>query len=310
MSWTSEGTRITGADAGLTSTQVFADVTVIRLNDGRWRMYVFANSAYRSAISSDGLSFTMESGFRMREGAGQSRAIRLDDGRIRMFFSTGNGLGSMVSTDDGLTFTEESGTRLSLSAAGMSAITGPGIIKTRSGLYRMYFSDLPIPGEVIKPHLVKSATSADLLTWTMDSGVRVGTGATLTGNAEHPTAILNADGSVTMFYFRNTDFGLYQSTSTDGLTFSTEFSTGLSTFNDPDIVTLPNGSVRLYLGNINGSGGYIASATRATANVFGFAPSIAPTRSFEGPGTSGTTSPGLRPAPGGRGTAGVVRREQ
>lgn len=313
VSWTSEGVRLTAAQAGQTSTQVLADATVIRLTDGRWRMYVYGNTAYKSAISSDGLSFTMEPGFRMREGAGQSRAWRLDDGRIRLFFSS-NGIGSAISTDDGATFTEESGTRLSSGAAGMSQLTGPGIVKMRSGIYRMYFSDLPIPGEGVRPHLIKSATSTDLLTWTMDSGVRVGTGATVTGNAEHPCAIVNSDGSVTMFYFRNTDFTLYQSTATDGLTFSTEQSTGLG-LNDPDIVSLPDGTVRLYGGGIDSAGGFISSAKRATANVFGAVfgafgapPFEGPTRSFGGPGTSGTTSPALRPARDGRATAGGAPR--
>ncbi|MDA1095371.1 MAG: M4 family metallopeptidase [Acidobacteria bacterium] len=274
--WTSEGTRLTGAEAGLSAAQTFADATVIRLNDGRWRMYVFANTAYGSAISPDGLSFTMEAGFRLPEGSGQSRAIRLDDGRIRMFFSTSSGLNSAVSTDDGTTFTIEAGTRLSSGAAGMSGLTGPGIVRTTGGLYRMYFSDLPIPGEGVKPHQIKSATSRDLLNWTMDGGVRVGAGATVAGNAEHPCAFVNSDGSVTIFYFRNTDFTLYQSTATDGLTFSTEQSTGLG-LNDPDIVALSNGTVRLYGGGINSGGGYIASATRATAGAFAF------TQSFEAP---------------------------
>lgn len=302
VSWTNEGTRLTAAQAGQTSTQVLADATVIRLNDGRWRMYVYGNTAYKSAISSDGLAFTIESGFRMREGAGQSRAWRLDDGRIRIYFSA-NGISSAVSSDDGTTFIEESGTRLSASAAGMSQLTGPGIVRMRSGLYRMYFSDLPIPGEGVRPHQIKSATSADLVSWTMDSGVRVGTGATMTGNAEHPCAIVNSDGSVTIFYFRNTDFTLYQSTSSDGVTFNTEQSTGLG-LNDPDIVTLSDGTVRLYGGGIDSGGGYIGSARRATANALGLM------RSFAAPGTSGTTFPAPPPAPGGRATADGVRRGQ
>lgn len=233
-------------------------------------MYVYAGTAYRSAISGDGLTFTMEPGFKLAEGQGQSRAFRLDNGQIRIFFSSGGGLGSALSTDDGVTLVTEPGQRVTGSAAGMSNITGPGVIKTSAGLYRMYFSDLPIPGEGVKPHLIKSATSADALNWTMDAGVRVGAGASLSGNAEHPSAIRNADGSVTMFYFRNTDQVLYQSTSADGLTFSSEQSTGFNTFNDPDIVSLPNGTVRLYMGNISSSGGYIASATRATANALSF----------------------------------------
>lgn len=228
-------------------------------------MFMYSNTAYRSAISSDGLSFSMEAGFRMREGAGQSRAFRLDDGRIRLYFSS-NGIMSTVSADDGASFVEESGTRLTVGAAGMSALTGPGIVRMRSGLYRMYFSDLPIPGEGVKPHMIKSATSTNLIDWTMDSGVRIGTGASLSGNAEHPCAIVNSDGSVTLFYFRNTDIKLYQSTSADGLSFSTEQLTGLD-LNDPDIVTLADGTVRLYGGGINSSGGFIASARRATANA-------------------------------------------
>jgi len=263
----SEGIRISGTDAGLSASAVFADSSTIRLTDGRWRMFVFAGTAYRSAISSDGLSFAIEPGFRLPEGSGQSRAIRLPDGRIRIYFSTSSGVGSAVSTDDGTTFTIESGTRISASSAGMSQVTGPGIIRLSDGRYRAYFSDLPIPGEGVQPHLVKSAVSSDLLTWTVEAGVRVGPGSTLTGNAEHPCAILNSDGSTTIFYFRNTDFVLYSSTSADGLTFATETSTGISQANDPDIVTLPDGTVRLYYNWIGGSGGYVSSATRATANL-------------------------------------------
>ena len=99
----------------------------------------------------------------------------------------------------------------------MTDLTGPGVVKLKNGTYKMYFSDLPIPGEGVKAHYIRSASSTDTVTWTVDSGVRVGTGApTLTGNAEHPCAYVNADGSVTIFYFRNTDFKLYQSTASDG----------------------------------------------------------------------------------------------
>lgn len=320
MPWTSEGTRITAAQAGQTASQVFADATVIRLTDGRWRMFMFANTAYRGAISSDGLSFTMEPGFKMREGAGQSRAFRLDDGRIRMFFSS-NGIMSAISTDEGASFTEESGFRLTASAAGMSAVTGPGVVKLRNGTYKMYFSTLPIPGEGIKAHYIRSASSTDTLSWTVDSGVRIGTGApTLTGNSEHPCANVNADGSITLFYFRNTDLKLYQSTSTDGLTFSTEASTGL-TLNDPDIVTLSDGTFRLYGGGIDSSGGFIGSARRSTAanaigGVYFFTPPGLPaplpgvTPSFGAPGPSGMRSPALPAGPGGRVIGGDAQRER
>src|SRR4029077_10716297 len=115
-------------------------------------------------------AFTMEAGFRLPDGSGQSRAIRLDDGRIRIFFSSSQGINSAVSADDGTTFTVESGTRISAAAAGMSQLTGPGIIKLRDGRYRAYFSDLPIPGQGPLPHTVKSAISSDLVNWTVESG--------------------------------------------------------------------------------------------------------------------------------------------
>jgi hypothetical protein len=265
--WTLEGVRLTAATAGLVGQTTLADSTTIRLNDGRYRMYMFAGDNIRSAISSDGLSFTMESGARLPQGSGQSRAIRLTDGRIRIFYATSTGLGSAISTDDGANFTVEAGLRISGSAAGMSQLTGPGIIRLANGTYRAYFSDLPIPGQGILPHMIKSATSTDLFTWTVESGVRIGPGATLSGNSEHPCAILNPDGSTTIFYFRNTDTRLYYSTSADGLTFTTETTTGISQANDPDIVTLADGSVRLYYNWTDSGGGIILSAKRATANL-------------------------------------------
>jgi hypothetical protein len=248
-----------------------ADSTTIRLNDGRWRMYIFAGSAYASAISNDGLAFTAEPGFRLPPGSGQSRAIRLDDGRIRIYFNSAQGINSAVSTDDGANFTVESGTRISAASAGMSGLTGPGIIKLRDGRYRAYFSDLPLPGQGVIPHSVKTAISSDLVNWTVESGTRIGAGTTLSGNAEHPCAILNSDGSTTIFYFRNTNGTLYSSTSTDGLTFSTETNTGIPNANDPDIVSLPDGTVRLYynwLDSVANPPSTVSSAKRATASLF------------------------------------------
>src|SRR5687767_628851 len=61
--WVSEGTRFTNSTMGITGTM--ADSTTLRLNDGRWRMFIFAGQGYRSAISTDGLSFTMEDGNRL-----------------------------------------------------------------------------------------------------------------------------------------------------------------------------------------------------------------------------------------------------
>lgn len=257
--WTPEGTRFTSASMGISGTM--ADTTTLRLNDGRWRMFLFAGAGYRSAISSDGLTFAMEAGQRLPNGKGQSRVLRLSDGRVRMYHIDDGGISSSVSTDEGVTFTFE-GMRITGAAAGLSQLSGPGIARTSDGRWRMYFSELDTPGAAVVPLPMKSAWSSDLLTWTMDPGVRIGPGATLTGSAAHPTAIANANGSVTVFFFRNADLRLYAATSADGLSFTTE-SAVLSEAADPDIVTLPDGGLRMYYNwFVPSTGAYSVSSAR------------------------------------------------
>jgi hypothetical protein len=241
--WTSEGTLFTSASMGISGTM--ADTTTLRLNDGRYRMFLFAGQGYRSAISSDGQSFTMEDGNRLGQGNGQSRVLRLADGRVRMFHISGGGIASSISGDEGLTFSAE-GQRISASTAGLPELSGPGIVPMADGRWRMYFSALDRPGAAVVPLPMKSATSFDLLSWTMDPGIRIGPGApTLTGSAAHPTAVAEFDGSVTVYFFRNGDLNLYGAKSSDGLTFTSE-AIVLSRAADPDVVTLPGGGRRMY----------------------------------------------------------------
>jgi hypothetical protein len=256
--WLSEGVRMDGLALGFTG--AFADSTSIQLNDGRWRMYVFASSNYRSAVSSDGLSFTFEDGARVPQGQGHMRVIRLGDGRIRAYNISGDGIVSSVSSDDGLTFTSEPGFRVSGSAIGFTP-SGCSIVRMPNGTWRMYFSSLPRPGEGIVAHPIRSAFSSDLLNWTLDAGVRIGPGSTLSGAGEHPAAWANADGSVSLFYFRNTTLKMMMATARDGLTFTTESDTGLTQANDPDIVSA-GGRLRMYYNWSDGAAtGRVYSAT-------------------------------------------------
>lgn len=241
-----------------------ADTTSLLLNDGRWRMFLFADRAYRSAVSTDGLTFTMEAGNRLPEGMGHSRVLRLSDGRVRMYSIASNGISSLISTDEGATFTLE-GARIAAGQAGLSALSGPGIARTSDGRWRMYFSELDTPGAAVVPLPMKSAWSTDLMTWTMDLGVRIGPGATLSGSAAHPAAVTNSDGSVTVLYFRNADLRLYSATSTDGLAFASETAV-LSQAADPDIVALPGGGLRMYYNWFDaGSGAYTVYSARASS---------------------------------------------
>jgi len=262
-SWTQEGLRLDNSLAGYSG--VLADTSTIQLDDGTWRMYMHTGGQIRSATSINGLTFTMESGGRLPEGYGQPRAIKLSDGRVRIFANTGDGIGSGVSEDGGLTFSAEGGVRVSASSFGVTQLTGPSnIVRTSDGRWRMYFSDLPLPGEGPIPHSIHSASSSDLYSWSPDFGARIGPLATLTGSGEHPAAIANGDGSISLFYFRNDTFQLMVATSVDGLEFTAESDTGLSSnvsmANDPDLVRLPGGAVRMYYNEGTEAGGRIYSA--------------------------------------------------
>lgn len=241
--WIPEGARLNATDPG----GIF-DTGIIHLNDGRWRLYYSGSNIIRSAISPDGLSFTLESGTRLP--GGNPYPVRLDDGRIRMFYCATNGFSvlSAISTDEGLTFTTEDGVRISNDMAGFHFITNPAIVRTSNG-WRGYFSN----GQesVGTPYLIKSATSTDMLNWTMDPGVRIGAGASLSGTSAHPSALLNSDGSVSLFYaregvFPQSAFFAWTSRSTDGLTFTTETQLeSLGKAGDLNVVRA-GGSLRMY----------------------------------------------------------------
>jgi hypothetical protein len=226
------------------------------------------------SVASDGLAFIPEDGNRARDGHGMPRAVARPEGGWRLFFTDGDGIKSAISTD-GLTFTDEEGFRITAQQAGFSdttvaATSGATVIRLPDGRYRMYFSDLPRPGDPPGGHRVKSAVSSDMLSWTVEAGVRLGPGAAvLTESAEHPSALLNPDGSVTLYYGKfsgpglGVPEGLYHSTSVDGLTFETE-TYDVFNGNDPDAIRLADGTLRVYYGTFDPAiGGTIQAATCA-----------------------------------------------
>lgn len=254
------------SDFGVAAGQVVADMSAVRLDDGRVRLYVFAQGlGIVSAVSvaTNGLAFAPESGTRMPDGSGMPRVLAIPGGGGRMFFTSGNGIKSATSTD-GLAFTAEPGFRVTAEAAGFSdttvaATSGATVVTLEDGRYRMYFSDLPRPGDPPGRHRVKSAVSTDMLTWRVEEGIRVGPGApVLTESAEHPFALRNPDGSVTLYYGKFSGpgsgsaqpEGTYQSRSADGLSFEQE---ALNVYfgNDPDALRLMDGTLVLYYGQFD-----------------------------------------------------------
>ena len=248
-----------------------ADVSGVLLADGKLRAYVFAqNKGIEVWDSSDGISFTrVGNAFGGDKGYGMPRVIKLTDGRYRMYNLSSGGISCSISSD-GINFTLENVACISRTAFGITGnMTAPGIVKLASGGYRAYFSTVPIIGSASVAQKSYSATSPDGLTWTPDSGIRIGPGSSIDQSAEHPTAIAHSDGSVTMFYFDNGAHGLYYASSKDGLTFSNPTPLDLSslsprfrtaTGNDPDIFLDKNGDMLLWAGEFSPSiGGYILS---------------------------------------------------
>jgi len=255
-----------------------ADVTGVLLPDGKIRAYVFAqNKGIVIADSTDGVTFSfVGNAFGSDKGQGMPRAVKLSDGRFRMYNMTSFGVSCSISSD-GLNFAVEKDACISSSSfpSAKNGLSGAALIKLADGRYRAYFSDMVKAGTGPDPHQVYSATSADGLTWTADSGLRIGTGAaSLTRSAEHPAAITHADGSVTLFYYDNgarpgldsagkqnmaqNDQGLWYSTSKDGgLTFSNEYKVSFpSSFasgfgNDPDVFLDKSGQMILWAGGFD-----------------------------------------------------------
>ncbi len=292
--WSLDATIFTNADFGGKAGGL-ADVSVVRLNDGRFRMFIGANplgSSILSAISTDGVKFTLESGERLtspmiingKSGSFRHRpaVVRADDGRLKLFgiyvdylnngFTTG--IYSFTSTDEGLNWTLDPGVRLTLAATGFTALATGEIVKAKGGGWRFYFSNDPptvieagTGRAILGDTKIASAFSSDLVTFTMDPGIRIGIGAsTLTGNGQTPGAVVNADGSTSLVFFRNTGAVTMQSTSTDGLNFTTESKTDFGGqfpwAADTFLLPLANGDVRLYFNHGDSQSGTIYTGHR------------------------------------------------
>lgn len=261
--------------AGLADDVSIADSTAVVLPDGKVRMYFQyrstdgSSAGHKSAISSDGITFTVEPGDRilMDEYWGPHiKAMVLSDTELRIYKGATPGSNSKTGiisyiTTDGLTLTKEEGFRITPTAAGLSRLSHLTIAAMADGTYRGYFSNMP---QITKTALlIKSATSTDLLSWTVDDDVRIGKGSTTlsTYSAEQPHALQRGKGCVTLFYYSTYDNSaseiliptqLRYSTSKDGITFNKDYTlySGSGNMplsgNGPDIIRLKDGTYLLY----------------------------------------------------------------
>jgi hypothetical protein len=251
--------RVVGAtDLGLDPMAGVADPSPLLTADGRVRVYYLAGASLgiRSMISEDGISFSDE-GQRVNVNAlsfakpiGPERVVRLSDGRVRMFVGTPAGFQSLISSDDGLTFSEEAGVRIALAETGMEKVTKLSPVEISGGSFRAYFSRAPQGGS-FSPREVLSATSPDLFSFALEAGIRVGPGsADLTDSSREVCPLARGAGGVTLFYVRDDHLPqkTYSATSRDGLTFSEEhLLEGMADDSaGPALLLLPNGKILLY----------------------------------------------------------------
>jgi len=226
-----------------------------------------------STVSSDGgANWSVDSAFRwptdIQASFGHISVVAAPNGGYRGFVRNETGIASVYSTD-GQTWTKESGLRLTPSAFGLEKLDGGGVAKLPDGRYRMYVGDESsyfrrCGSDKAVNTKIYSATSTDQLTWTVDSGYRIGPELGTRCNL-HPHAFVDPSGAVGIVFHVNNDIeksnsewqsSCHYALSTDGLTFSapkripaTMKKTSFGTENmadDCDLMVMPDKTLRLF----------------------------------------------------------------
>ncbi|MCD6146330.1 MAG: right-handed parallel beta-helix repeat-containing protein [Methanosarcinales archaeon] len=266
------------------------DVTVVRLDDGRYRLYGELGSSPErevvSYISDDGVNFQKEDGYRLTEVGFMPFVVKLADGRFRLYFTgeestpestietTGYKAIQSAISENGLNFTIEDGDRLAYTGSGYEylGIRDEKILRLSNGSYRMYYHGI----DENEHWRVLSALSHDGLNWTREEGVRLDpsdlcnyTYATGIGNM---APVITSDGIYHLYVCALVCDGgygvpgIFDATSTDGLTFTVNnipVITGYATESnrvgpeDPAVIMTDEG-FRMYFAAY-GSGGIVIS---------------------------------------------------
>jgi hypothetical protein len=235
--WTYEGVVLSQGQTGNGGSDPF----VLRLDDGRYRIYYAVADTPAdpdwwgmvSWISSDGLNFTKEPGYRFEGYTLFGHwIVRNPDGSHRMYWldqkqGSVNSLGykankSALSTDGGWTFVAEPGERLTYSGTGYET-NGIGlgrVVLLGDGTFRMYYSGVSDYGRTL------SAASSDGLSFVRETGIRLDKLCPPEGGAPMVTPIIDALGTFHTFLwgtrctgnYVNSQAGLFDGTTPDGLT--------------------------------------------------------------------------------------------
>jgi hypothetical protein len=226
-----------------------ADPRLVKLPNGNFRLYFAAfGEGIHTAISEDGIEWELEARSVLPSTNPHTSLVPLEGGGWRLFtvtVATANGSPLTVvksyTTTDGIQFTEDPGFRITENEFPYGDIQSPYVVRLQDGTYRMYLMAVP-EGETVgqsggnSVFWMLSAVSEDMLTWTADPDV-------LVKNMEHPIAVVETDGSITVYAGEP----LTKRTSQDGKKFSGPEYLDLRGI-DFDIVFLPDGQMRVYSG--------------------------------------------------------------
>jgi len=246
---------------------------IVMLPNGAYRMYYTGTDGILSAFSSDGLTWTKESGVRISpegEGSNQEKilscaVIEIPSG-YRMIYEGVQGTPpndvhrffSATSTD-GLNWVKEDGVRLeSLGTADYGQVSTPDIIALPNGSLRMYYvGDFYHKGA--EGNSIRSAISHDFgWTWTREGGRALGE------NTMDPD-IVKIGNEYRMFYVtsplgqKSGNLTIRSAFSSDGLNWKKEIGSRVrpgepydtENCRHPDVVRLPDGSYRMYYSGTN-----------------------------------------------------------
>jgi hypothetical protein len=160
-----------------------------------------------------------------------------------MYYGGPGGILSAIS-QDGLTFTKETGVRVSSGSPGSpeTIVSDPTLVTLKDGRIRMYYKGATGPGQSV--HSIFSAISTDGLRFEKES-IRIDSQQTPDrGWASVPEAIVLPDGKVRLYYVSDgldVKHGIVSAISDDGLNFTREGSV-LTGFVDPAVMRLADGS--------------------------------------------------------------------
>lgn len=263
------GTALDAATFNSDGKQV-ADATAVRLPNGKIRLFAFVNST-DSLPGTLAATSTNKAGTRFVAdateplpgvAAGQPRVVSLGGDSMRLFYIAGGNINAAISRDSGRTFTDE-GPVITTQQAGFE----PGGITVirHKGTWRAYFSNLEKPGERAE-RVMRTATSPDMLNWTMGPVITQKSGALKDGGS-HPFAVVDK-GKIALYYAgdRGGFYGILVSTSKNGIRFTGERSV-IAGGGDPDIVRVGKKKWLMYYGADLGGGNFGVKVARATGSI-------------------------------------------